>query len=41
MYAKHKGYHLIYEDTYGNRYIRSGMRTYRVDEYMNLLEEIK
>ena len=36
MYAKHKGYHAIYETENGNRYTYNGMTLYRVDQYYNL-----
>jgi hypothetical protein len=41
MYAKHKGYNLIFEDAFGNRYMHNGMSTYKVDKYGNLIERIK
>lgn len=41
MFAKHNGYHLIYEDKLGNRYMRDGYETYMIDEYKNLIKKIK
>lgn len=40
MYGKHHGYNLIFEDVNGDRYIFNG-KMYKIDEYENLLEEIK
>lgn len=41
MFAKHKGYVLIFEDEYGNRYIRNGMKTYQIDQHGNVLKDIE
>lgn len=40
MFAKHKGYDLVFEDDCGNQYMRNGMKIYRVDQYGNLMEEV-
>lgn len=40
MFAKHSGYNLIFEDKYGNQYLHNGMKTYRIDQYGNLIEEV-
>ncbi len=40
MYAKHKGYNLIFEDDKGNRYMRDGMSTYTIDKYKNLIKKV-
>lgn len=35
-YAKHYGYHSIYETMNGKRYVSNGMEWYEIDEYYNI-----